>query len=252
MGYLPCEKLRAEALLTANPVEHARSAEDLPTCCSDSSNPAECLKIKASAGISDCVAPPASKGQSPEERLNKLKEGNVAFNHPDKMKTGQTARITARIGSNEIPIAALEAGMTSNQDTKVETVSTPISLKMKMTLKSADFAITTLSSEEQGVFGDHPTEWTWDIVPKRSGKLHLHLAAIVELEDVSRDYATIDRDITVEVDPFNAVKEFVGKNWQWIIATLTAILGAAWKFLSSRKKSKTLPRLRPRKVKSTI
>jgi hypothetical protein len=32
-----------------------------------------------------------------------------------------------------------------------------------------------------------------------------------------------------------AARKFVGTNWQWIIATLTALTGAVWKYLSARK-----------------
>jgi hypothetical protein len=107
---------------------------------------------------------------------------------------------------------------------------------MKMELKSADFDITPLSSEEQGVGGDTPTAWEWDIAPKHSGKLRLHLAAVVELKNLSRDFTSIDRDVALQVDPVDAVTSFMEGNWQWLIATLTAVGGAAWKFLSSRKK----------------
>ena len=126
--------------------------------------------------------------------------------------------------------------MPGEPGTKTETAPTPVSTKMKMTLKGADFDVTPLSSEEQSVGGDTPTSWEWDVIPRHAGKLRLHLASTVELKDLSRDFTTIDREIAVEVDPVDALTGFIQKNWQWLIATLTAIVGALWKFFSSRKK----------------
>lgn len=79
--------------------------------------------------------------------------------------------------------------------------------------------------------GDTPTTWVWNIVPKHSGNLHLHLAAIVEIKQLSRDFTTIDREIAVQVDPVDATERFIQTNWQWTIATLTAEGGATWKLI---------------------
>jgi hypothetical protein len=185
---------------------------------------------------------PAAEDRQPtddellEESLNRLKKGNLAYSTPEKMKMGQTGRVTARIGGPDISLDALKSGLSSATGTSVATAATPVSARMKMELKSADFDITPLSSEEQAVGGDIPTSWEWDIAPKHSGTLRLHLAAVVELKNLSRDFTAIDRDVTVRVDPMDAVSSFMTTNWQWIIATLTAIGGAGWKFLKSRKK----------------
>ena len=156
------------------------------------------------------------------------------------MKMGHTERVSARIGSSDVSVDALKSDLPSGQARVVAAAATPVSARMKMELKSADFDITPLSSEEQGVGGDTPTAWEWDIAPKHSGKLRLHLAAVVELKNLSRDFTSIDRDVAVQVDPVDAVTAFMEGNWQWLIATLTAIGGAAWKFLNSRKKQNGL------------
>jgi hypothetical protein len=127
--------------------------------------------------------------------------------------------------------------MSAEKHTQIGAVATPISTKMKMTLKSADFDITSLSSEEQIVAGDSPTTWQWDILPKHAGKLRLHLAAIVELKELSKDFTAIDREIAVQVDPVEEVTKFAENNWQWIIATLSAIAGGGWKYIKHRKRT---------------
>lgn len=153
------------------------------------------------------------------------------------MKTSKTAHIVARIGSDGVSVETLQAGMPVDQGQTVSLAATPVSAKMKMTLKGADFDITPLSSEEQIVAGSTPTQWEWDIVPKHSGALRLHLAAVVELNDIAKDFTSIDRVIAVQVDPMNELTTFLRTNWQWLIATFVTASGAAWKYRSSRKKT---------------
>jgi len=179
--------------------------------------------------------PPPSDDELIAASLNQLRKGNLAYSTPEKMKMGRTERVSARIGGSDVSVEALKSELPSGQGRTVAAAVTPVSARMKMELKSADFDITPLSSEEQGVGGDTPTAWEWDIAPKHSGKLRLHLAAVVELKNLSRDFTSIDREVAVQVDPVDAVTSFMEGNWQWLIATLTAIGGEAWKFLKSRK-----------------
>jgi hypothetical protein len=175
-----------------------------------------------------------------EQSLQDLKQGKLAYETPAKMKMGDSQTVTARIGSEEVDSVALTQGLGQSGGT-VSTVGTPISVKMKMTLKSADFDITPLSSEEQVVAGTKPTEWEWTVSPKHSGTLRLHLDAAVELKDVSRDFTTVDREIAVSVDPVGAIEDFVQNNWQWILSTIAAGIGLAWKFFGAKKKESPGP-----------
>jgi hypothetical protein len=181
--------------------------------------------------------PPPTDEQILEAELAKLKKGNLAYSTPTSMKTGETAHVVARIGGDGVPIATLQQGMPVDAGQKISLAGTPVSSRMKMTLKGADFDITTLSSEEQIVAGSSPTQWEWDIVPRHSGNLRLHLAAVVELNGIARDFTSVDRDIAVLVDPIDVAKTFVATNWQWLIASFITVCGAVWKYLSSRKKT---------------
>lgn len=193
---------------------------------------------QAAASSPKPKASPPTDDDLIERSLAKLKKGNLAYDTPEKMKTGSAARITARIGSNRISPEALESGMAAGKGNRIETEATPVSARMKMTLKSADFEITPLSSEEQIVGGDLPTEWEWDVVPKHAGTLRLHLAAIVELKNISRDYTTVDRDISVQVDLVDAVSKFAEANTVWVLGTLGAGLAGLWAWWKRRRKSK--------------
>jgi hypothetical protein len=169
------------------------------------------------------------------KQLGALKQGNIAFSVPDKMKTGERAVVTALIGSNVIPLDAVIKALPKRKDHLIQTAPTQISLKMKMILVGDEFTITPMTSEEQIVGGATPTEWEWSITPKESGTLHLHLTASVELEGTPRDLTTMDRDISVEVDLGNALENFASDNWKWIWTTLGGLVALFWR---SRKSSK--------------
>jgi len=190
------------------------------------------------------VAPPKPVEKTPEEKLeeavSRLKVGGLAYSFPEKMKTGQREDVVASIGSDKVPIAVLKAHVAGEEDgQEVKTEQTPVTPKMKMTLTSADFDITPQSSDEQMVVGTTPTTWRWTIAPRHSGKLHLHLAAIIELEDLKQDYTTVDRDVAVQVDPLDMTEKFIQNNWQWLLSGGggVAVAGAVWKLFKRKKEA---------------
>jgi hypothetical protein len=182
----------------------------------------------AAAGDPDELALDAS--------MQKLQDGKLAYSTPVSMRTGDSATVVARIGGGAVTADAMKAGMPQEPGSTVATATTKVSTKMKMALRSADFDITPLNSEEQAIGGSDPTEWQWTIAPKHSGKLQLHLVATVELKDLQRDFASIDRDIQVQVNKKGAVASFIEKNWQWLYATVGAALLALVRFLWARRK----------------
>jgi hypothetical protein len=176
-----------------------------------------------------------------EERLERavsdLKTGTLAYHFPEKMKTGETAPVLATIATGRVTEEQLMEVFSAADRPGVQTAKTPVTPKMKMTLTSADFEITPQSSDEQIVVGTTPTEWRWTILPKHSGKLQLHLAAIIELENLKQDFKTVDREVDVRVDAVNAVESFVGNNWQWLISGTggLAIVGGLWNRVRRKK-----------------
>jgi hypothetical protein len=172
-----------------------------------------------------------------EDAINNLKMGGLAYSFPEKMKTGQTETVVATIGSDKVPVARLRAQIPKVDGSEIQVEQTPITPKMKMTLTSADFDITPQSSDEQIVVGTTPTTWRWTISPRHSGQLHLHLAAIIELEDLKQDFRTVDRDVAVAVDPVDAAEKFVQNNWQWLLSGTggVAVVGGVWKFFKRKK-----------------
>jgi hypothetical protein len=167
-----------------------------------------------------------------ELALKCLRPGQMAYSTPEKMKTGQMRRVTAILGVKGVDVLS---GLPSDQ--KKASEATPISTKMRMTLKGSDFGINSTSQEVQFVDNETPTVWTWEITPKHAGKLTLRLAAIVEIGEIPKEITTIDREITVQVDPVNEAELFIKTSWQWIIATITALGGAIWSWIKTRHKT---------------
>ena len=64
----------------------------------------------------------------------------------------------------------------------------------------------------------------------------MHLAATVELNNLSRDFTTIDRDIAVQVDPIGITEMFIEKNLIWILGTLGTAIAGGWAWWKRRKK----------------
>ncbi len=61
MGYQPCIDRKSQSASPVKSTEpRVRSVEDLPGCCKEDSNPAECRSLKAKAGIADCSSPMSS------------------------------------------------------------------------------------------------------------------------------------------------------------------------------------------------
>lgn len=185
----------------------------------------------------DPASTSATSEEQLEEAVNHLRVGGLAYSFPKTMKTGQQDDVVASIGSDKVPVAALQAHVAAEAGQDVKAEPTPITTKMKMTLTSADFDITRQSSDEQMVVGSTPTTWRWTIAPKHSGELHLHLAAIIELENLQQDYTTVDRDVAVQVDPLDATEKFIENNWQWLLSSGggVAVVGTIWGFFRRKK-----------------
>lgn len=192
--------------------------------------------------------PATSQDAQIERDLSNLKNnGNLAYFTPKTMSTGSSAIVTARIGFGNLSASALTNRITENQTGDTTIKPTPVTTRMKMTLTSADFDIQNWSSEEQAVGGSEPTEWQWQITPKHSGTLHLHLAAIIEVDNLSRDFTTVNRDITVRVGLISAFESFLEAHIEWILGSLFSAFTALAAWWWNRRK-KTMRRKKTPKV----
>lgn len=162
-----------------------------------------------------------------QEEIEKLPTGQVLFNVPTSMKTGQKERIEVRISQdlNEDIAKNLKGrGIPEIEISKVGNF-------MKVKLSGDPFKIIPLNEEEQIVAEDTFTEWAWDVVPLKSKTqvLHFHVTIRLKIEgsEEKRDYPVIDKEVDVKVNPIYSTKVFAVNNWKWILMSLIIPL-AGW------------------------
>jgi hypothetical protein len=104
---------------------------------------------------------------------------------------------------------------------------------MGVDLRGAGFEITALTSREQLL--QQTARWKFDVLPRRSGTRRLQVSITMRVPIANRPDETIsvpvlERSVRVRIDPVYGSRQFVGKNWQWLIATTAGLAGAitAW------------------------
>ena len=135
--------------------------------------------------------------QKLQEELDKLSMGNMAFNTPSEMLYDETKEVTLRISRDTIMVNDLPIeNQTITQEIKISSF-------MKATLKSNDFDIMALNSEEQIIDGSSPTEWKWDITPKvqkEESRIYLTITVRIPLsenKEVKKDIPVYKRKIRI-------------------------------------------------------
>jgi len=158
------------------------------------------------------------------DEMEHLKKGHLAYDTPKKMKVGEHQTVIASVGSEIVSPESLLSTINSKGAASPVITETPVTGTMKLTLTGSDFDIVQKSTLEQIVMGPTPTTWQWDVSPKHSGKLKLHLAAVIRVEGLEQDYTTVDKEIAVDVDNAASIKKFVQDNWQWLVTSLVACI----------------------------
>lgn len=157
-----------------------------------------------------------------EEQIKNLKQGQILFNPPKQMKVGVKEIVEVRI-SKEIN-ENIANGLKGRGVPQVEQIK--VGTFMKAHLDGDNFEIKLRSNgEEQPVANEGITPWEWDVTPQKAGSQTLLLTVTVRLKlpngkEESLDYPVFRRPIDVMVDPVFTIKDFIVKNWKWIISTL--------------------------------
>ena len=161
------------------------------------------------------------------ETWNNLPKGYILYNPPSEMRMGIKERIEVRI-TNKIT-KDLQIGLKGKGKPILEDIK--VSLQMKARLDGGDaFEIKKLfDSETMTIIGDY-TQWDWDVTPLKSGiqKLLLYVSGIIEIKDLSDRFFCVpvfEREIHVGVNYNYKIKKLCEKYWQWIIGTISALLG---------------------------
>ena len=145
-----------------------------------------------------------------------LHRGAVAFNVPERLGRGETAQIEFLVAPKQTA-DQLKNRITQPGARRGRAVQ--VSNYMRAELTGSSFDITRIGDAEKLVLAGRKTRWAWDITPRRTGvlKLHLTLTAIVTTsQDKERplEIDTFDEDIIIDVGWGTRAKDFVGSNWQ--------------------------------------
>ena len=182
--------------------------------------------------------PPRSAAQLVVEEIRGLATGTVLFNPPARMRAGVRERVEVRIAIGP-PTAQLREGLKGHGAPQAEPIQ--VGTFMKVRLLGERFDVRALSSEEQVVVEEHPSQWEWDVTALHHGTQVLSLAVSVRLkiraaDEERMDHPVFDRSIEVSVNPPYAVRRFVGAYWQWIVGTIvgSGIIGWLWQSWTHR------------------
>lgn len=181
-----------------------------------------------------------------ENEIKKLSNGYILFNPSGVMTVGKTERVEVRIAgtfTND-----LNSGLRGRGDPIIEKIK--VGTFMKSRLTGNNFDIKSLSHEDQIVTGKEFTQWEWDVTPLKSGTHTLLIAVTVTINipgvgEKPKDYPVFERKIKVIANPKYTAKGFLSSNWQFIITSAIALIGALgassliiWWIKKSRHKTK--------------
>jgi hypothetical protein len=175
--------------------------------------------------------PPADPFAAIDKILEQMRNGNIAFNTPQRMGIQDSATIQLKLGLNteisDLKRLIKSEGLKEGFDIRVAD-------RMEARLTGQNFTITAITPEVQAISGNEITSWSWEVKPRSKGKqyLHLTLTALIGVNGNStpRTIRTFDKAIDVEITQAQQLESFIGENWQWLWATLLVpIAGWIWK-----------------------
>jgi hypothetical protein len=100
-----------------------------------------------------------------------------------------------------------------------------------MTVEMRGYAFDVTALAERNQLLDPTARWEFDVLPRLSGTQKLQLSVAMRIPQPDRDderisVPVLEQSIHVSVDPAYRIKQFIRKNWQWLVATIAG-LGAA-------------------------
>lgn len=109
-------------------------------------------------------------------------------------------------------------------------------------LTAPDFEFISASSAEQAMVEDGKTEWIWSLRPKTSGMhpINLVIEAQVTVGNKTTPHfiRTFDKQVMIEITPFQVVATWWDKYWQWVFVTLLLPFGK-WLYEHYKPKKNT-------------
>lgn len=174
----------------------------------------------------------------------KISEGIIAYSVPTEMKVANRYIIKVRItkdnsengktvlviGDRHIPIN----DETVDSKVTIENIRVDKVMTSEILYDSLSFYVKPLNTKVQDVDSIDYTEWSWEVMPLKSGKGYLKL--IVKVKSTDKDIVVFDRAIQVKSNIGYSINTFIGNYWQWIMTTI--IIPLIVFFYKRRKKKK--------------
>ena len=170
------------------------------------------------------------------DELEKLVAGRVVLDTPERIRTGATLRIEARLAENlrEDFIKSLKDLGMANADAIAE------ASVVKASLSGDGFQVAAPADDVKALSADAPS-WSWEVTPVRSGlqPIVLILTARVKVPgggEEEKDFPAVTRQVTVEGGSHTAGGIVLAEGWLWVSA-VALLLAALIIWFASRRRA---------------
>ena len=181
--------------------------------------------------------------QKPEDTIDRLVMGKIAYDIPDTMKLEQDYRAVVSITQAQNDSVLLDGLNSSDFEIKQITISSRVKASLIDPTK-INFDINPLSTEEQLVDDSSNTTWRWNIKPKISGKNILLLKVSIKIKnrlgETPKDILVFEKPFFVESSVTTQAKNIFSEYWQWFTTVLFIPLFLLFRnsFLTRQKNKK--------------
>lgn len=203
---------------------------------------------KSSGNISDKLSNDNIKVIDNANADESSSDGVIAYSVPSEMMVGKRYPIKVRISKEKTEEAKTtlvigERSIAINDvelDSKVtiENIRVEETMTAQLMSENSSFEITSLSTETQNIEDKGYTEWSWVVVPLKSGNSYLKMIVKVKIRNggqVSyKDIVVFDKNIKVKTNVSAGVQGWLSQYWQWLLTTI--IIPLAIFFYKKRKK----------------
>jgi hypothetical protein len=156
-----------------------------------------------------------------------LREGEVAYRSPERMRVNDLRRVTVQVGDIG---AGVGSGLPGTG--RVHRESVLVGTDVRADLSGPDFVITRVGGDDGArvLASGRYAEWAWDVRPLRSGSLYLDLVLYVHVEygGPPMDVRTFQQPVRVEVNRAFWLGRFLKDYWPLTGITVPVIVAAGW------------------------
>lgn len=151
-------------------------------------------------------APAAAAPETPSPAASPFQKGKILYAIPNQMALATVSRCKIKIAPEQISDEELNSGLSPEEKAAASQEPLKITSMMKVELQEAqegdNFEIVARNSPEQPILPFMPTEWSFDITPRRPGHYAILLRVTAKIQvpgfgERPFDVAVLDRAIQV-------------------------------------------------------